>query len=147
MTPVKFKTNPALLRDVMMPRSMRHLFDDFFGTEDSINSNSFFKPGVDIIENENSFYIQLSLPGMKKEDIKIEMKGDDLVISGERRAKRTEENGKVHLSEINYGSFTRSFYLPENIEKENIQANYEDGILSVSLPKGEAAKAKTISIS
>ena len=147
MTPVKFKTNPALLRDVMMPRSMRHLFDDFFGAEDSINSNSFFKPGADIIENENPFYIHLSLPGMKKEDIKIEMKGDDLVISGERRAKRTEENGKVHLSEINYGSFTRSFYLPENIEKENIQANYEDGILSVSLPKGEAAKAKTISIS
>lgn len=146
MIPVKFKTNPALLRDVMMPRNMRHLFDDFFGAEDTVNSNSFFKPGVDIVENENSFDLYLSLPGMKKEDIKIEMKNDDLVISGERTARRTEDKGKVHLSEINYGSFSRSFYLPENIDKENIQANYEDGVLNVSLPKGEAAKAKTISI-
>lgn len=146
MIPVKFKTNPALLRDVMMPKSMSHLFDDYFGTETTVNSNSFFKPGVDIVENENSFDLHLSLPGMKKDEIKIEMKGDDLVISGERTARRTEEKGRVHLSEINYGSFARSFFLPENIDKENIQANYEDGILNLSLPKGESAKAKTISI-
>ncbi|MBP7510992.1 MAG: Hsp20/alpha crystallin family protein [Bacteroidia bacterium] len=146
MTPVKFKTNPTLLRDVMMPRGMRYLFDDFFGSEETNSSNSFFKPGVDIVENEKSFDLHLSIPGMKKEEIKIEMKGDDLVISGVRTAKRTEDNGKVHLSEINYGSFTRSFYLPENIDRENILANYEDGILNVQLPKGESAKAKTISI-
>lgn len=146
MTTTKFKTGSQLMRDVMFPPTFRHLFEEFTGNEPIQNKGSFFRPGVEIIENEASFEILLSLPGMTKEEIKIEMKADDLVISGERVSRKKEENGKIHLSEMNYGSFSRSFYLPENIDKEKIEASYADGILTLHLPKGEEAKPKTITI-
>lgn len=130
----------------MFPKSFRHLFEDFMSNEPAANQGFFFRPGVEITENEKSFDIVVSLPGMSKEEIKIETKGDDLIISGERINKRKEDQGKVHLSEINYGSFTRSFYLPENIDKEKIEAVYENGMLHIQLPKGEDSMPKTIEI-
>lgn len=146
MIPVKSKHNAQLMRDVMFPKSFRHLFEDFMQTEPSASQGFFFRPGVEITENEKSFDILVSLPGMSKEEIKIETKGDDLIVSGERINKKKEENGKVHFSEINYGSFTRSFYLPENIVKDKIEAEYENGMLHIRLPKGEDSLPKTIEI-
>lgn len=146
MKPVKFKTNPAMFRDVMFPRNFMNVFEDFFGNDAVVNEGVFFKPGVDIVETDNAFQILISLPGMNKEDIKVEMKGEDLVVSGERTARHTEDKGKVHVSEINYGKFSRSFFLPDNVVKEKIDAAYADGILTLNLPKGEASLAKTISI-
>ena len=146
MITVKSKNNAQLMRDVMFPKSFRHLFEDFMTNEPAANQGYFFRPGVEITESEKSFDILVSLPGMSKEEIKIETKGDDLIISGERLNKRKEENGKVHLSEINYGSFTRSFYLPENVDKNKIEASYDHGMLQVRLPKGKGSMPKTIVI-
>jgi HSP20 family protein len=114
--------------------------------EPAANQGYFFRPGAEITESEKAFDILVSLPGLSKEEIKIETKGDDLIISGERLNKRKEENGKVHLSEINYGSFTRSFYLPENVDKNKIEASYDHGMLQVRLPKGKGSMPKTIVI-
>lgn len=147
MIPVKSKPN-AMFRDVMFPRAFRHLFDDFFPEQGNQENNRgfFFQPGVDIMEHETSFDIQVSIPGMKKEDIKIETKGDEMIISGERLNQRKEEKSKVHYSEISYGSFARSFHLPENVQKDKIEATYEDGMLHIVLPKGESTLSKSISI-
>lgn len=135
-------------QDVFFPRSFNHLLDNFFGTEyeGSLPSKSFFRPGAEIGETVTAFSIRLSLPGMEKEHIQIEIKGDELLVSGERKESRKEDSEKIHLSEMIYGRFSRSFRLPESINREAISAEFKDGILHIELPKTEERKPKSISI-
>lgn len=109
---------------------------DFF--PDTASDNRFFSPKVDIVEKDNQFEVHASLPGLKKEDIKIDLKNDVLTISGERKFQNEQKEAKYHLVESHYGSFSRSFSLPETVNKESIQAEFKDGILNLTLPKAEA---------
>jgi HSP20 family protein len=99
-----------------------------------------FQPSADVHETEGHYMINFDIPGVKKEDIKIEMRGNQLEISGERKDEL--KNGKGR----SYGKFERSFTLPETVNAEKIEAHYEDGVLSLALPKAETAKPKTIEI-
>lgn len=118
------------------PATFSNLLDRFFN--DSIGQNiKQFTPAVDISEDENQFEIQVSVPGMKKEDFNLEITDGRLTISGERKMEEKKEGKNFHSLETHFGSFSRSFYLPDNVKVEGIVASYEDGLLKVNLPKQE----------
>ncbi len=103
-------------------------------------------PAVDINEAENEYNITAELPGAKKEDIHVECHDGVLIIKGEKRDEREEEDEHRHYVERRFGSFTRSFRLPENAADEEVRAVFSDGVLSVSVPKVEPRKPKSIAI-
>ncbi|MEO0896931.1 MAG: HSP20 family small heat-shock protein [Bacteroidota bacterium] len=106
--------------------------------------NSF--PAVNIAENEDGFHLNLAVPGLTKEDLKVEVKEDRLTISFEsNHDNETSENGFTR-KEFGYRSFNRSFILPDNVDTSAIKAEYEQGVLKVNLPKKEETKPEVISI-
>lgn len=118
------------------------MFENFFETTPATYGTRSLRPAYDVEETDTHFVLSFDLPGMKQEDINIEVKDRVLKISGERKR---EETGKLH-SERFYGSFERQFSLPENVNPEAVEANYEHGVLMIALPKVEEAKAKKIEI-
>ena len=102
-------------------------------------------PPVDIYETRDGFVIQVELPGVKKEDVGLELKENSLVLKGERRLERDVKEG-AHRTERVYGAFQRSFNLPTNINTSGVKASFKDGVLEIVLPKAEEAKPRQISI-
>jgi len=130
-----------------IPSSFSGMLDQFFTDYMSNKKLQHFIPNVDVIETETMYEIHLAIPGMKKEDFKLSISKDQLTISGERKTKEEKATKKFHTKETQYGSFSRSFFLPENASKENIEAVYQDGILEVKIPKDEKKdKEKNISV-
>ena len=105
-----------------------------------------FQPQSKLTEDKDNYYVEVDLPGLKKEEVKIEMEENILRIQGERKEKRKSETSKQHYSEMFYGSFIREFTLPSSVEKENIKARYEDGVLSITVPKSSKSKAQQVII-
>ncbi len=105
-----------------------------------------WSPLVDITEDEKEYVVKAEIPEMKKEDIKINVHDDVLSISGERKYEKEEKGKKYHRVERAYGSFLRSFTLPEDAEGSKVNAEYKDGVLKVHLPKSEKAKPKAIEV-
>jgi HSP20 family protein len=103
-------------------------------------------PPVDISEDDKEYTIKAELPGVSKEDVKVMVEGGVLSISGERKAEKEEKNKKYHRIERSYGTFVRSFTLPEGTAGDRISAEFKDGILNVRLPKDERAKPKSIDV-
>ncbi|HET9845608.1 MAG TPA: Hsp20/alpha crystallin family protein [Nitrospira sp.] len=103
-------------------------------------------PLVDITEDDKEYLVKAEIPEMKKEDIKINVHDDVLTVSGERRYEKEEKAKKFHRVERAYGSFMRSFGLPENADGSKISAEYKDGVLKVHLPKSEQAKKKAVEV-
>jgi HSP20 family protein len=101
-----------------------------------------FTPAVDIAEDEKAYEIQLALPGMKKSDFKIDLVDRKLTISGERKREEKKEGKNFHSVETQYGSFKRSFFVPEDVIEDGVEARYEDGLLSLVLPKKEKKASK-----
>ena len=128
-----------------VPTSFSHLVDRFFNESVSRSGGSAysFVPKVDIIENETGFELQLAAPGMNKEDFKIDLKDNLLVISGERKFTKERDEKHFRSIETQYGSFKREFVLPENVDGEKIQAKYSNGILELVVPKDEKKLLKT----
>lgn len=126
-----------------IPVSFRSLVDQFFDEELGTSGKSSFMPGVDILETENAYEIHLSAPGMKKEDFQLDLNDQYLTISGERKSSKEEKVQKYHRLETSFGSFSRSFYLPENTNISKIHASYKDGILEVNIPKDEQKNLRT----
>jgi len=104
-------------------------------------------PAVDIYESKEEYVFKLELPGISKEDIKVDLEGDKLNISGERKEDTEVKKEDYHRVERYCGSFSRSFQLPKNTDGEKINAAMKDGILELRIPKREEAKAKSIPIS
>jgi HSP20 family protein len=103
-------------------------------------------PRVDIAEDDKEYVINAELPGTKKEDVKVSVENGVLSISGERKTEKEEKGKKYHRVEQTYGSFMRSFTLPEGSSGEQISAEFRDGILKVHIPKDETAKAKGVDV-
>ena len=103
-------------------------------------------PPVDIEENEKEYLIKAELPGMKKEDVKLNVEGGTLSISGERKAEKEEKGKKYHRVERSYGAFLRTFTLPQGALVEKIYAEFKDGVLMVHLPKNDKAKPRAIEV-
>jgi HSP20 family protein len=146
MTLIKFKpgTTRELLRDSMMSSHAMSAFDSFFNDHaGKFERNVFFTPRTDVVESDKTFTVSVVLPGLKKDEIKIEVDGDKLTISGERKQTVENKDVKLHMVESFYGKFSRSFNLPENVDKQSIQAELTDGILHLSIPKVEVTETKT----
>lgn len=145
-------------------KSMRHLspfisrninkslfsdFDDFFeGFADQDIKNSLrFQPRADIEEHTNHFMLSFDLPGMKEDEINIEVKDNSLTVSGERVRENKSDDDKYHKSyERVHGSFMRTFTLPANLNSEEIEANYDDGVLHVLIPKKGTESTSTVKV-
>ena len=128
------------------------VFEDFDRLVDSILRPTYartvnFQPSCDVSETKDHYLVGFDMPGVKKEDIKIEVQGNQLVISGERHREVRDRDEEFNLRhERMYGKFERSFTLPATIAVDKIEAHYEDGVLNVALPKLETAKARNIQI-
>lgn len=145
-----------------LQRSIDRLFDEMmsplFGASTGLSSivpirslieeqmSQNFIPPVDIEENDQQFMICLDLPGVSKNDVCIETNDHQLIIRGERKAERVEEKGVRHAVERVHGIFQRNFTLPATVNVDQIQANYENGVLQIVIPKVESAHRKTIQI-
>jgi HSP20 family protein len=103
-------------------------------------------PAVDIYETDGNIQIEVEVPGMDEKNLKVKIEDNTLTISGDRKFEKKESKDNYYRIERNYGSFTRSFFLPDNVDKEQIKAKYENGILKVELPKKSEAKPKEIEI-
>ena len=97
-------------------------------------------PAVDVEETDKAFVISADVPQVKKEDVKLAVRDGVLVLSGERREARESTEGKVHRTERRYGSFARSFALPDDIDEAQIVATFADGVLRITLPKSSKPK-------
>lgn len=121
------------------PQTFSTMLDRFFN--DSVNNRRLladFTPHVDASETGNQYEFHVSLSGLSKEDITIDFQEGKLTIAGERKFKREEaKDKKFHLLETQYGSFSRTFFLPDNVNPAQIDAKFENGILQVIVPKDE----------
>ncbi|HYF30025.1 MAG TPA: Hsp20/alpha crystallin family protein [Chitinophagaceae bacterium] len=123
-----------------MHRTFNSIFDELFNEFPVKFDSGLQTPAVNIHENENAYVMELNVPGRKKEDFQISLENGLLTVSFEKKEENNTENQKVIRREFSYQSFKRSFNLDKNIDTENIQAKYENGILALTLPKKEAAK-------
>jgi HSP20 family protein len=103
-------------------------------------------PAVDISESEGEYLIKAELPGVKKEDIKVTLQEGVLTIQGERKQEKEEKGRKYHRIERSYGTFIRSFTLPDSADDSKVSAEFKDGILDLHVPKSEKAKPKAIEV-
>lgn len=103
-------------------------------------------PSVDISETDMAYVIKGEIPEVKKEDVKVTVDNGVLTLQGERRMEKEEKGKKFHRIERSYGSFVRSFRLPDGVNDAKAKAEFKDGMITVTLPKSEKAKAKTVEI-
>ncbi len=135
-------------RDLLsIHRDMNRLFSHTAPAREAapVSRSETWAPLVDIHESAEAFTIAVELPGVKKEDIQLELKDESLTLRGERKPERDVSEG-VHRIERVYGAFHRSFNLPSNIDTSAVKASFRDGVLEIVLPKAEEAKPRQISI-
>jgi HSP20 family protein len=127
---------------------MDRMFDDFFGWVPVRRSaaQQRWAPPVDISEDNGSILVDVEIPGMKKEDIKVSLENNVLSLKGEKKQQREVNQENLHRWERRYGSFVRSFELPMPVQADKIKASYKNGVLHVELPKAEEVKPKEIPI-
>lgn len=137
-----------------LQRRMDRFFDTFFSepfpallrpTREILEEEEFI-PACDIDETDTHYVVNFDLPGLKKDEINIEVRDNQLIVSGERKRERKEEARGRWGQERYYGSFTRSFTLPSSVDPNKVEANYENGVLQIALPKTEVTKGKQIPI-
>jgi HSP20 family protein len=132
-----------------LQRDLDRLFDGGrrapVGGEEAITIAA-WAPAVDITEDEKEFLVKAELPDVKKEDVKVTVEHDALAIRGERKAEKEEKGKKYHRIERSYGSFERSFALPEGVDAAKIRSDFKEGVLTVHLPKSPNSTPKAIDI-
>jgi HSP20 family protein len=131
---------PTIAKRSFRPFYMGSIFDDDFFPVMSNKTSSM--PAVNIREDEKNFVLELAIPGVDKKDLKIDINEDVLTISSETKNESEEEKDGYKRKEFSYSSFCRSFYVPENVNRDKIGASYKDGILNIELPKMEEEKSK-----
>ena len=130
------------------PASFANEVDNFvnhFGFEYE-NSDKVWSPAVDIAESKDNYELKAEIPGIEKDDIKISIEEDMLILSGERKSELKQEGKDYHRVERVYGKFQRNIPIPGNIVLDKVQAKYENGILIVDIPKSEETKPREISV-
>jgi len=134
---------------VGVQRDINRLFDNFFhsGSQaEETMATSYFAPAVDIAEQENEYVVKVELPGVAKDDVKISVESNILTIKGEKKQEKEEKSKSFHRVERSYGSFQRSFTLPSTVKNDKIDAVFNSGILTITMPKSEEAKPKLIEV-
>jgi HSP20 family protein len=127
---------------------MNRLFQDTYGTqgrpEEGITAN--FVPAVDIYEDEHNVTVKMEVPGIDQKDIDVRLENNTLTVRGERKFDKDEKEENFHRIERRYGSFYRSFALPNTLDAEKVQADYDNGVLRIRLAKKAEAKPKQIKV-
>lgn len=126
-----------------IPTTFSGMLDRFF-QETVQTAQRQFIPAVDVAEDEKSYEIYVAVPGVKKSDFKIDLTEGRLTISGERKSEDKKEGKNFHSIETQYGAFKRSFYVPDDVNAESVDAFYENGVLRLTLPKKEKKVTKSI---
>lgn len=134
-----------------MQRQMDRIFDQMWsGGAPDLDGDGVatptFAPSCDIAESDTHYLMTFDLPGVKTEDVKIDLRDTTLTVSGARKEEREESKWGQYRAERFYGNFERSFTLPRNVKADQIEANYADGVLRVAVPKAETTQAKRITI-
>ncbi len=125
-------------------REIDRLFEDTFGRGEG---GTTFTPAVDIRENQNELSLDVELPGLNPQDVEITAENGVLTIRGEKQTERKEgDDSRYHIIERSYGTFLRSFQLPQGLDESRIEATYDNGILSIHIPKSALAQPKKIQI-
>jgi HSP20 family protein len=142
MTLVQLKNNKGVDRYTRVPSFLGDFFNDFMSDE-LLNKNIFKSiPAVNISETNDKFAVELAVPGLDKNDFKLQVENGVLSISAEKKTETKDENTKFTRKEFSYSSFSRSFTLPEHVQHDAITAEYTNGVLTLSIPKKEEAKQK-----
>jgi HSP20 family protein len=136
-------------RDVAtLQNRLNSLFQDFnrsTGENESVSTASFVPP-VDIYEDAHKIVLKLEVPGLKQEDLDIQLENNTLTVRGERKFEKEEKEENFHRVERRYGSFYRSFTIPNTVNTENVKADYDAGVLRIQLEKRPEAKPKQIKV-
>ena len=127
-------------------RDMEEILDRYSKGRQELMTVADWTPNVDVAETDDEYLIKVELPEVRKEDVKITIHDGVLTLQGERKLEREEQNKKYHRVERAYGSFARSFTLPDNIDANSVKARNKDGMLYLHLGKTEEAKPKSIEV-
>ena len=144
MTQLTRRTSDRRLRDLQ--REVDSIFDQFFGRSEDEDASAVWAPRTDLSETDDAFRIRLDVPGMTKDDITINLQNNTLTVSGERTSERTDEGEEYVRVERAFGNFHRTFTLPNAVDRENVEAAYEDGVLTINVPKTEESTRRQIEI-
>lgn len=142
MTLVRFRDHD--IETPVLPRTFSEMLDTFFN--EAVHTRENFVPGIDVMEDDKTYMIRVTLPGIKKEEVKIELEDNTLTVSGERKFEKEEKNRKYHLVESRFGNFKRTFTLPRNVDNSSIDAKMAEGILNITIKKDEKSVSRQISI-
>ncbi len=126
---------------------LNRLFQSSFGESQDALATSNFSPAVDVYEDEHAVNLKIEVPGIDEKDLDIRVENNTLTVHGERKFEKEEKEENFRRVERQYGSFTRSFSLPQTVDSDQVSANYEKGVLKISLPKKAEAKPKQIKVS
>lgn len=133
------RSDPAFREMERIQREMNRLFEQsWMGTSQN------FTPRLDLTENKKSYILKVDLPGMEKESINVNTTDDLITVSGERKIENEEEENGYHRIERSYGSFSRTIPMPSNVDTAKIEANYENGVLTITLPKLTPTKHRKV---
>ena len=128
-------------------RDLENIQKRFFGNlERDANFERSWTPSVDVAEDDKSYFVHVEIPGVSKQDVQVKIEDNQLVISGERKTEKEHKERKFSRIERQFGSFIRSFTLPDDVKASEVNAEFKDGVLSVLIPKTEAAQPRLVDI-
>ncbi len=133
----------------LWPETTR-FFEDFFNDfpfSASLQTRDHWMPAVDILEKDGNLVVRAELPGMEEKDIDLKLEGNVLTLKGERKMEKDEKNSNYHRVESFYGSFSRSFTLPDTVDRDKIKAEYKNGVLSITIPQKPEVRPREIPVS
>jgi HSP20 family protein len=125
---------------------MNRLFQDSFGDREEALTTTAFAPPVDVYEDEHNVTLKIEVPGIEEKDIDVRIENNVLTVHGERKFEKEEKEENYRRVERQYGSFARSFTVPNTVDTEKVQANYDKGVLKIALAKKAEAKPKQIKV-
>jgi len=144
MTQMTRRTPNRTLRTLQ--REVDSLFDQFFNRSGDGSPSAVWSPRTDMVETDDDFRLRLDVPGMTKEDITINLQDRTLTVSGDRSSERTDEGEEFVRVERAFGTFHRTFTLPDAVDADHIEATYKDGVLTITIPKTEESMRRQIEI-
>ncbi len=141
-----FRYEPIVFEELFSPAApVEWAFPDVFARFAVVDRTNDY-PSVTVAEDKDGVHVVAEIPGIPKEDVKLQLHDGTLTISGERKSPEKADDAEVLRREIRYGTFSRTIQLPESIDTEKVTADYANGVLRIAIPKREAAKPKEISI-
>jgi len=146
-----YLTNRRAVDPIQGLRRLNSILDDAFNTwsfqrEENGTLTAAWIPAVDVFEDKDSVKIIAELPGVKPEDVKLSVENNVLTLRGEKKQVAEEKTERVHRYERSYGMFERSFALPNTVDADRVEARYDNGLLTIQLPKAERARPREIQV-